>query len=334
MTTGSGAFKLYGLFAETHVHTGSGEADMSVDLPVIREATTDYPYIPGSSLKGALRYAVGRHWSRDDAVVKGSRQGFCDKVLDVLFGRGGSGDEGGAGTLIVSDARLLLLPIRTLDGNFRYCTSPLILSRLVRDMRHSEMAEADELAGCLPALLPALGRAVLKPDSPSEVFLEDIPFSAEKADSTAWKTLADCLDKFLPKDAFYGDGLELRLTLLHDDDFKWFARYGLPVRARNALNEETKIVRNGALWYEEYIPPEAVFTVLIGDRDGASDARLGARFGEIDLPETVKSRLKDGAFTAFASPALGKTGRDYLQVGGNETVGLGWLSIVSYGREG
>ncbi len=45
---------LYGMLAETSIHPGAGQSSGFVDLPVAREAATDYPVIVGSSLKGAL----------------------------------------------------------------------------------------------------------------------------------------------------------------------------------------------------------------------------------------------------------------------------------------
>lgn len=45
---------ILGLLAETFIHSGIGHTEGAIDLPVAREAATDYPYIPGSSLKGAL----------------------------------------------------------------------------------------------------------------------------------------------------------------------------------------------------------------------------------------------------------------------------------------
>ena len=46
---------IMGMLAETFLHPGSGQTANAIDLPVAREKTTNYPVIPGSSLKGALR---------------------------------------------------------------------------------------------------------------------------------------------------------------------------------------------------------------------------------------------------------------------------------------
>jgi CRISPR-associated protein Cmr4 len=49
------------LRAETFIHVGEGETGALIDLPFAREAATDYPYIPGSGVKGAFR-DMARLW--------------------------------------------------------------------------------------------------------------------------------------------------------------------------------------------------------------------------------------------------------------------------------
>lgn len=44
--------KIIGILAETSVHVGAGQMFGAIDLPVAREAATQFPFIPGSSLKG------------------------------------------------------------------------------------------------------------------------------------------------------------------------------------------------------------------------------------------------------------------------------------------
>ena len=82
---------MFGFLAETSIHCGAGRSAGIIDLPVAREAATDYPFIAGSGLKGALR---------DRAESLGRSD------VAKLFG---NPDQ--AGRLLVSDARLLLLPV-------------------------------------------------------------------------------------------------------------------------------------------------------------------------------------------------------------------------------
>ena len=91
--------------------------------------------------------------------------------------------------------------------------------------------------------------------------------------------------------------LDKQLVVLSDASFAWFARYGLAINARNVLDEKTKTSKN--LWYEETLPPDSLFYLLLAERnDGALEA------------------IKE----LFAK-------KPYLQVGGNETVGHGWFAM-------
>ena len=103
---------LLGLLAETSVHSGSGRSLGVIDLPVSREAITDYPVIPSSSLKGALR-------------DKARQRAF--ENLDIMFGSPDS-----AGNLLASDCRLLLLPIRSLTGAMKWACCPYLIERFRR----------------------------------------------------------------------------------------------------------------------------------------------------------------------------------------------------------
>ena len=105
---------MLGLLAETPIHPGAGRGMGVVDLPVAREAATDYPVLVGSSLKGALLDKM-RTTSADDAAVR-------------------FGTKEHAGDLLVSDARLLLLPVRSLTGSYRWTTCPHLIERYRRDL--------------------------------------------------------------------------------------------------------------------------------------------------------------------------------------------------------
>ena len=104
---------MLGMLAETPVHVGSGRSLGVVDLPVAREAATDYPVLPGSGLKGALRDLA--------------EQKHDDRVENVF------GTQERAGDVLVSDGRLLLLPVRSLSGAYRWATCPHLLERFLRD---------------------------------------------------------------------------------------------------------------------------------------------------------------------------------------------------------
>ena len=97
------------------MHAGSGQGFGVIDLPIVREKSTGLPYFPGSSIKGCLR----------DATVADARE--IDAIFEPEDG------EKHAGGLQISDARLLLFPVRCLTATFLWVTSPLLLERFRRD---------------------------------------------------------------------------------------------------------------------------------------------------------------------------------------------------------
>ena len=258
---------ILGLLAETPIHPGAGRGVGVVDLPVAREASTDYPVIVGSSLKGALR---------DKAETAGMD-------VDGLFGKPDR-----AGDLAVSDGRLLLLPVRSLTKSFRWTTCPHLIERYRRDLRRSGLTPIPEV--------PEVKRGSVLATGEGDLFLEERQF--EIAGRSA-KTLTDLIEPLLLHEETRCR-LVSRIAVLHDDDFAWFARYGLPIQARNNLADDgTKRSRN--LWYEETLPPDTVMYALVSGRGGETLDTFVTLFPETD---------------------------PYMQAGGNETVGHGWFGVT------
>lgn len=277
---------LLGLLAETPVHPGAGRSLGVVDLPVAREAATDYPVLVGSSLKGALR-------DRAETDAPGDA-GFAER----WFGAGpdADSDRRGAGQLLVSDGRLLLLPVRSLTGASRWVTCPQLLERLQRDL-----ARTGHLSGGSPLPGPGEGKALWsRPGDQKEIHLEERRFTpGGEPPGEAVEAVAS----LVPHEAVR-QRLQERLVIVSDDDFGWFARYGLPVTARNHLKNESKISDN--LWYEETLPPDTLMYAVLATRN-ADDPPVTQIF-----PEEQR----------------------YLQVGGNETVGQGWFAVCRREPEG
>jgi len=99
------------------------------------------------------------------------------------------------------------------------------------------------------------------------------------------------------------------LLVLHDDDFAYLVKHAVPVTPHIAIKSESKSVKDGALWFEETLPPETLLYVCLAAND--------ARSKEVKLSATEVMRTVQDMFEA----------RPYLQVGGNETVGMGWCKV-------
>lgn len=131
-----------GLLAETFVHPGMGSVGGVIDLPVAREAATDYPVIAGSSLKGAIKDKAREEKWPDAPVLDEEGKDMLDRdgkprmelhpEVKKYFGK-----QDNAGQILVSDARLLLLPVRSLSGSYKWVTCPHLIERLVRDLERA-----------------------------------------------------------------------------------------------------------------------------------------------------------------------------------------------------
>ncbi len=263
-----------GMLAETAIHPGAGQSTGVVDLPVARESATHYPVIVGSSLKGALRDFV--------------RQILQDKGKEeAVFG-----EQENAGNLIVSDARLLLLPVRSLTGHYKWLTCPYLLERYGRDAKRSGH-HGPELG-----VTPAQGTVLAAPGK-GRLFLEEREFTIQDV------IASDLIESIAPlvAHAETAKRLQNQVAILTNDDFAWFARYGLPINARNQLSDK-KTSQN--LWYEETVPPDSLFYTNLFERDTES-------------LQVVRDCFEK---------------RPYLQAGGNETVGQGWFAIKTLNGKG
>src|ERR1035441_1752756 len=115
-----GNCRMLWIHALTPVHVGCGFAVGAVDLPIVRERVTNWPVLPGSGLKGVLadHYGASEPDRRRD-------------LASAAFGKpdGKEDDQptsSNSGALIVGDARIVLLPVRSLLGTWAWITCPKI----------------------------------------------------------------------------------------------------------------------------------------------------------------------------------------------------------------
>ena len=275
------------IHALTGLHPGSGTALGVVDLPVQRERHTDWPLIPGSSLKGVMRAEC--------------KQKDAPNVL-AAFGSETDSASDHAGAVAFSDARILAFPVRSLTGVFAWVTCRAVLTRLKRDLRL--------IGGHFPAV-PTVekNQAACLDQSPliahdGRLMLEEFEFC--RSDSNV--EIADWIANHAVQDAGTADRLRSHLAILHDDDFTHFVRNATEVVARVGLDAERKTVRKGALFYEEYLPAETLFYSLVLCRDSRlSNSQLSSA---ADILQWLRSHAPQT-----------------LQIGGGETVGKGFCAV-------
>jgi CRISPR-associated protein Cmr4 len=305
--------------ALSSLHPGTGQGSGIIDLPIAREKATGLPYLPGSSLKGALRTSCKESIQLESGKTIKRGQIFGSEETDVASNT--------AGTIQISDQRLLLLPVRSLAGTFAWVTSPYVLHRLARDMVEMgyEKLEVPGIKNMSQALVvndhlngPQVASASNEEDAcqllvsnEGAIYLEDLDLRAEKQRDTVRKW-ADWLgQQIFPEDKDWQLQLHQRICVVHDDVFSFLLKTATEVIARIRLEEESKTVKKGGLWYEEALPTETVLSGL-----ALVTPRSKAKNGQ----EELTAKQIGEAFQALT--------RKNLQLGGKATVGRGQCRVL------
>lgn len=281
------------LSTETPLHAGAGQSVAGIDLPIQREVHNDWPCVYGSAVKGALRAHAFHNalHAQEQIELFGPDHGAA----------AGERDSSHAGALLVGDASLLALPVRSLQSHFKWVTCAAALDRF------SRAAQRLGLALALPAIRPPAQKLQAIGDSTETLFLEEFRLEQQAGDEI--RVLAAALAA-LSAGALQAESLKKGLVVVDDDIFSFLVRNATAVNAHIAIDAQTKTVKDGALWYEESLPPETLMYVPL-------TATASRRKG---------SELKaDQVMDRFAG--LLPEGRNWLQLGGNETTGMGWCRV-------
>ena len=289
------------LYVETPLHAGVGSGLSSIDLPIQRERTTQYPMIQGSGIKGKLR-ATAEFEKLED--------------INVIFGPDvtGGGDEY-AGALIAGDARILLFPVRSLSGVFAYTTSYDVLNRFRRDLERGNASHTLEWQ--VPDRVP--GKVLVTTTSDiqanNRVVLEEFNFESQadsRVDTIAeWITTAALPE--LGANDYWANKVKRSLVILPDNDFRDFALYATEVITRVRIDRAKKTVEKGALWTEEHLPTDTLLYVPIYATDARKNGKDGSKLSGTQILEKART--------------LGAKTGNYLQLGGDETVGRGMVRL-------
>jgi CRISPR-associated protein Cmr4 len=260
----------------TPLHIGAGQGLGHVDLPIVREAHTNFPYIPGTSLKGALRNleinqvakARGEKPSQVEKRLT-DKDKFDPKEEDILrlakiFGTAGEvaeqnkealekGKEVGAGKVLFLDAFIVLFPVKSAKGVFSLTTCPYVINRFFELLGIDQRVE-DVPEGKVKVLNTKDHKNLIKDNKDNnkyKLLLEEFVFEAEESEE---------LKKFVELvGTFVGEENKRRIVCVNDTDFMDFASNYTEVQTHIKINLDTGTVEEGALWTEEYVPAESVF---------------------------------------------------------------------------
>ncbi|MCD6489192.1 MAG: type III-B CRISPR module RAMP protein Cmr4 [Thermodesulfobacterium sp.] len=337
-------------YAETPIHMGAGQSLSYVDLPVQRERITGFPTLWASGIKGVIRDLATRKWNNDKNKV------------EVIFGPEESAEEF-ASCISITDAKILLYPIRSVRGVFAWITCPFVLKRFKGDLKSIGLelkngkqeikisdfeVEEDEVL---------VGGEVLKINE-NKIALEEFVFNVKKEERI--KNLSNSFKNFLPENELI-DNLEDRLVIVSDDVFKDFVNYAVEIRTRIKIDQTTGTVEEKALFTEELIPSESIFYSLtfITDPylgleakiyDKLKDAKINKKLN-LDKAlsnlseEERKKILKNNKLIEKVSKAYSENyfvakeikdnldsllNNELLQLGGDETIGMGFMRVKFY----
>ncbi|MEP7288876.1 MAG: type III-B CRISPR module RAMP protein Cmr4 [Chloroflexota bacterium] len=282
-------------YTESPMHAGTGSGLSAIDLPIQRERSTQYPNIHGSGVKGALRSQC--------AAPSGE--------IEAIFGpeTTNKGTEY-AGAISLGEARIVLFPVRSLVGVFAYVTCPHVISRLARDAKVTDpkvkfsITVADEKSS-----LVTTNSAITINNA---VVLDEFSFDAKPSKEV------DALAKWLVDNAlpdttdyqYWQDKLKDSLIVLPDNAFRDFVVNATEIATRVKIRSESKTVQAGALWTQEALPADTLMVSAVTTRTLRGDTGLPSGKDDAAAVAWLKANFKDR-----------------IQIGGDETVGQGLVSL-------
>lgn len=317
------------IYAETPIHAGSGATLGVVDLPIQRERHTGFPIIQGSSLKGVLRNSL--KGVKDNALSNKCK--ICPikendivkeacRICGDIFGT-----EEGIGGVSITDAKILAFPVRTLKGVFGWITCPLVLSRYKRDL---SLVKGGDINWNIPNFNSE--EAIISKDSNLKedncVYIEELQLKCVENEIVS--TIAKEISEALPDDNIYKEikeKLKKDLVIVSNEVFRDLINLTTEIVTRIRIDPLKGIVKEGALWTEEYLPTDTILYSLI--------LIPSARTLNLDdLNEKLRNEIESLKNYAEKIVKLFKILYDgrILQIGGDETIGKGFVRLKIRGE--
>lgn len=304
------------MYAVTPCHAGSGSALGVVDLPIQREKHTNWPMIQASGVKGAFRANFDRFAQNNlqsEKIGEGQRKDF-ELLTQRIFGTDSysyhdendkdeknkpkkklvDGGPSFAGSLSVSDAKILAYPMRSNVSPFVWITCPAVLKRLSRDLEIagktgfdvSKFSVKDESAFVLAGMISG------------DVLLEDfeVKISDEK------------INEFDNIKEYFKEAE--RLLLVSDDVFKYGVTDCTQIMAQIKIEAETGTTKDGSLRYQEELPSDTIMYTVVhwGDSKNTAEDKYKA--------DTIKKFITDEVI------------KSHIQIAGDETCGRGIFQLT------
>lgn len=301
--------KIIFLWTESPFYPGGEREVGPIDLPLQRNPLTGLPHLRGSSLKGALRslYILTRANGNESA-----------NFIRNIFG-----SEVKAANYIFHDAEILLFPVRSDQFTFVYLTSRsqiALLNQYLNSVK-TDSSQDTKFLDKIESMDENKNFTSVESDIPSKLTVLDGEFlidNIEKREEV--KSLVEFIVKnALPRDNqtkeilpgynYIMKKIKKNLIVLGDDTlFREIVEKGLVRVTRIRIEPKTKVVKEGALFYQELIPQytllfSQIFKSVRLDHEEENDAK------------SFEEDLRKGLV---------------VNMGGDESTGKGIIRLFSY----
>jgi len=284
------------IHALSAIHVGTGKGAGYIDLPISREKVTNWPYIPGSTIKGVIADYY-------DASDSGDRR-EKDKKKKAAFGIAGDNNSS-AGSLVFTDARIVCLPVQSLYGTFAWCTSELVLRSLSRDLEWGKLCLEEEIPVAPENKVLVIEGSSLIEKSNKKIYLQELDMDTQICEKT--ERLAEKIANLVfPDDEEWIKIFKERFTILPENVFNYFSEMGTQVEAKIRIDPDTKVVdkKQGGLWYQEALPAETILTGMV--------------WCDKVYEENIQAKELTDKYC---------TGKKTIQIGGKNTTGQGRITL-------
>lgn len=281
------------MYAVTPCHAGSGSALGVVDLPIQRERHTNWPMIQASGVKGAFRANFERFKDKiSDDELKQKEQ--FKRLTENIFGdtEGGKDNAGFAGSVSISDARILAYPMRSNVAPFVWITCPSVLKRFARDLN---IAGFETFDASKFDVKDNIAKNLCNYDFPQDVLLEDFEV----------KVLGKGDSEFEKVKKYFVEAE--RLLLVSDEVFNYGVTDCTQIMAQIRIEQKTGTTASSSLRYQEELPADTIMYTVIHWGDSKSGEDLKAK--------TIKNFVTEQVI------------KKHIQIAGDETCGRGIFEL-------
>lgn len=289
-------FSICTFYAISPVHAGSGSSTSAVDLPIQRERHTNWPHIQASGVKGAMRDHYRKFVKNEDkyltnhifGIDEGNDGDVLDKNREPIKDHDKDKLKTLAGSISISDAKLLAFPMRSNVAPFVWVTCPSVLKRLKNDLDFAKFSSIDD-----PPPLSGENAVVLRGIHQESIVLEDAVVTIIPSEDHGFK-----LPTGFPE-------LE-RFLLISDEMFDYCVSSCTEIQTQIKIDSSTGTAQDGALRYQELLPADTVMYSIVyySQSSGLNELQASAIQGHIE--DVIK---------------------DFIQIGGDETLGRGICRI-------